>query len=151
MKTIMFSVEKVTKNFENKYIDLPFKSNTWGVNAKIKIDNKLINEIIKDTNKKVCYGKVVFKNYFKRLGYTYMVRLFNANSDEKRKIDHHVTATIILPVFNNKAERELKVSIKFLLKIYINMNFSVLPGMERGLNVQHYKDLKTSCVVTATF
>ncbi|XP_015834825.1 uncharacterized protein LOC103312534 isoform X2 [Tribolium castaneum] len=70
LKTLVFAVEKLTKN--NLISVIPFEGNSWQVNARIKLG------FVKETKGK-CVGKAIFRDYLDKSGIIYFATILNTN------------------------------------------------------------------------
>ncbi|KAK5643097.1 hypothetical protein RI129_006942 [Pyrocoelia pectoralis] len=97
LKTVSLALEKLNKNKINSYFNILRETNPWNVNGKIKL-GKCFTENLSFTNH-LCMGKAIFKDYFNKTSFVYMVKVYGTKHSEQVKIQDMICeAVLVLPV-----------------------------------------------------
>lgn len=97
LKTVSLALEKLNKNNINRYFNVLRETNSWDVKGRIKLGKCFVENI--GFTDQLCMGKAIFKEYFDKPSYVYMVKVYGTKHSEQVKIqDMFCEAVLELPL-----------------------------------------------------
>ncbi|XP_031341552.1 uncharacterized protein LOC116169571 isoform X1 [Photinus pyralis] len=97
LKTVSLALEKLNKNNINRYFNILRETNSWDVNGRIKLGKCFVENV--GFTDHLCMGKAIFKEYFDKPSYVYMVKVYGTKHSEQVKIqDMFCEAVLELPL-----------------------------------------------------
>ncbi|KAF5285313.1 hypothetical protein FQA39_LY04412 [Lamprigera yunnana] len=111
LKTVSLSLEKINNKTLNRNYPLVHDKSIWKQNGKIKIGKCFLDNLAFPNQ--LCLGRAVFKNYFNKNDYAFMVKVFGTTTNDQIKIQKQICdIALMLPTDPNQhIEKEAKCSL----------------------------------------